>query len=187
MASFTLSVHSRSTRMQAYLATQGPVRINRLKWKKEGTLYPAPLSYAAVSRPHQRSSYSELIQNSKGVGRRTRPKTEESAGLRGLGHNDLRPFGRENLLIKTPTQCSSETGESAGLQPSASVSPRTLPSQNCIVLEFLTPKFSRPNGRRSLCPRPLSPADSSVLGQVRTPKHPSSFESALSTTISGRV
>ena len=37
-----------------------------------------------------------------------------------------------------------------------------------MLLEFLTPKFSRPNGRRSLRPRLLSPVDSSVLGRVRT-------------------
>ena len=49
MASFTLSVHSvapecRHTSVAglSVATTQGPARINRLKWKKGGTLYPVP-------------------------------------------------------------------------------------------------------------------------------------------------
>ena len=115
---------------------------------------------------------------------RLRTKNERSTGLRGVGRNDLRPFRPKNLLVfGTPTECISERVR--GLQPSASVIPRTLSEMHSVGVPHS--QIFRPKGPKIVASYAPEPCRSFVFGPKPYAQHPFDFELAPSTTISGAV
>ena len=115
---------------------------------------------------------------------RLRTKNGRSTGLRGVGRNDHRPFRPKNLLVfGTPTESISERVR--GLQPSASVIPRTLSEMDSVGVPHS--QIFRPKRSMIVASYAPEPCRSSVFGPKPYAQHPFDFELAPSTTISGAV